>query len=126
MPFTFDENLQRYRSELGHFVSQREINAAVDSVINAGADRMRALTASLQDGSISLADWQLGMISPVKLLHHGAAIVDRGRPVQITPSDWEWNGSRLRQQYGYLREFAQDVATGITPMDGRLVARAAM
>lgn len=126
MPFTFDESLQRYRSELGHFVSQREINAAVDQVINAGADRMRALTANLQDGSISLADWQAGMISQVKLLHLGAAMVGRGGRAQMTQSDWGWTGSRLRQQYGYLREFAHDIATGITPMDGRLVARAAM
>ena len=126
MPFLWDDNLQRYRNERGHWVSQREINAAVDQVISATADRMRFLTGQLQANEITLADWQAGMISQVKLLHLGAAMIGRGGRAQMSQSDWGWTGQKIRQQYTFLREFAHDIATGETPMDGRLQARAAM
>jgi hypothetical protein len=44
----------------------------------------------------------------------------------MSQSDWGWTGQQLRQQYGFLRNFAQDIAAGKQPMDGRVVARAAM
>ncbi len=124
--FIWDETRQQYRNELGHFVGQRQINQAVDTVIASGADTMRALTTQLQAGTISLADWQAGMMSQMKLLHLGAAMVARGGRAQMDQSDWGWTGQRLRTQYAYLREFAHDVVLGSTPMDGRLTARAAM
>ncbi len=126
MPFTFDETTQRYRNERGHFVSQRSINSAVDSVISSSSNTMRAMTEQLQAGTISLADWQAGMMGQVKLMHLGAAMVGRGGRAQMTQSDWGWTGQRLRSEYGYLREFAHDIAIGSTPMDGRLAARATM
>jgi hypothetical protein len=122
----YDVSRMQYRNTLGHFVGQRKINQAVDAVIASGADTMRALTTQLQAGAISLADWQAGMMSQMKLLHLGAALVGRGGRGQMSQADWGWTGQRLRTQYAYLREFAHDIALGSTPMDGRLIARAAM
>jgi hypothetical protein len=66
------------------------------------------------------------MAQEMKLLHVGAAGVGRGGWAQMSQSDWGWTGQRLRQQYGFLRNFAHDIATGKQPMDGRLLARAGM
>ena len=87
---------------------------------------MVAMTAQLQAHTITLAEWQTQMATEIKLLHTGAAAVGRGGWAQMTPSDWGWTGQRIRAQYGWLRNFAHDVAVGHQPMDGRVLARAAM
>ena len=66
------------------------------------------------------------MADEMKMLHTGAAAVGRGGWTQMSQADWGWTGQRLRAQYGYLRNFANDIATGHQPMDGRLTARAQM
>lgn len=127
MAFVWSEGSQRYRDEAtGRFVSTRAVNAAVDQVIQVGQDHMVALSQQLQAGAITLAQWQQGMANEMKLLHVGAAAVGRGGWDQMNPSDWGWTGQRLRTQYGYLRNFAHDIATGAQPMDGRLLNRAGM
>jgi len=120
MPFVW------YRDSLGHFVGQQAINQAVDQVIASTADTLRSLTGELQAGKITLADWQVSMAAQLKLLHLGAAMIGAGGRDQMTQSDWGWTGSQLKQQYAYLRSFANEIATGATPMDGRLVTRAAL
>ena len=87
---------------------------------------MRALTEQLQAGSLSLAQWQQRMADELKMLHTGAAALGRGGWSQMSQSDWGWTGQRIRTQYGYLRNFANDLATGHQAFDGRMVARAAM
>ncbi|HYW90328.1 MAG TPA: hypothetical protein VFB50_21330, partial [Chloroflexota bacterium] len=121
MPFLWSEQAQRYRDQAsGRFVSSGSVNGAVDQVVDAAGLRMRDLSAQLQVGDISLADWQSRMATEMKLLHTGAAAVGRGGWAQMTQADWGWTGQRLRVQYGFLRNFAHDVATGKQPMDGRL------
>jgi len=127
MPFLFDESAQRYRDQpSGRFVSPRAIDAAVDQVIQTGADHMLVMTQQLQLGNVSLADWQQGMAAEMKLLHTGAAALGNGGWSQMTQADWGWTGQQIRAQYAYLRNFAHDIASGKQPMDGRLLARAAM
>lgn len=105
---------------------QNVIDRGLERVVRQGSQRMREMTERLQDGSLSLADWQRRMADELRMLHTGAAALGRGGWRQMSQSDWGWTGSQLRAQYGYLRNFAQDIATGRQPMDGRVVARAAM
>lgn len=127
MVFQWSESSQRYRDEqTGRFVPTATINSAVDQVITKAGLRLRDLTARLQDGAITLAEWQNAMVAELKPLYVGAAAVGRGGWAQMSQSDWGWTGQQVRQQYGFLRTFAQDIATGKQPMDGRLLARAAM
>ena len=126
MPYQWSEAEGAYFYPSGRRVPQAIINRALDRVILAGANNMRAMTEQLQAGSITLAEWQTLMADELKMLHTGAAALGRGGWQQMTFSDWGWTGQIIRAQYGYLRQFAQDIATGHAPMDGRLVARAAM
>lgn len=107
-------------------VPQVQVNRALDRVIASGAERMRSLSEQLQEGTISLAEWQNAMAAEMKLLHTGAAALGRGGWAQMSQSDWGWTGSEIRRQYGFLRAFAMDIATGHQALDGRLLARAAM
>ncbi len=74
----------------------------------------------MQEGTLTLAAWQEAMAGEMKPLHVGAAAMGRGGWQQMTYSDWGWTGHELRNQYGWLRNFAHDIATGKQPMDGRL------
>lgn len=126
MPYQWSEAEQRYFYPSGRPVPPAIINRALERVIQQGANNMRAATEQLQAGSISLAQWQARMADEIKLLHTGAAALGRGGWQQMGYSDWGWTGQIIRGQYAYLRQFAQDIATGHAPMDGRLVQRAAM
>ena len=125
MPFQWYESLGEYR-DAGRFISQREIDGAVDRVIQIGAERMRALTGDLQEGKITVASRQTSMAREIKDLHLGAAMIARGGREQMTLGDWGWTGQRIRVQYQYLREFAADIVSGHAKMEGRLQVRAAM
>jgi hypothetical protein len=126
VPFLYDERAQRYRGADGRFVSNAEINTAVDRGVATAANRIVGFTEQLQSGKITLAQWQTRMVDELKPLHLGAAMIGRGGRAQMTFSDWGWTGQILRQQYAYLNKFAQQIATGFAPIDGRLTARAAM
>ncbi len=126
MDLTYSADSQRYRDASGRFIANSEINTAVDRVIVSASDNIVTLTDRFQSGAITLDQWQAGMVAELKPLHLGAAMIGRGGQAQMTFGDWGWTGQRLRTQYGYLRNFAQQIATGAWPMDGRLAARAAM
>lgn len=124
MAYLWSEDAQRFRDEAtGRFVSDQAINQAVDAVILAASLRMVGITTDLQNGAITLAEWQQRIIAEMKPLHLGAAALGRGGWAQMGFSDYGWTGMMLRRQYGYLRNFAQDIATGRQPMDGRVIAR---
>lgn len=127
MPFQYSPSSGRYfDTTTGRFVSNATVNAAVDQVISGAAERMVAMSQRLQEGAITLADWQTQMAAELKPLMVGASAIGRGGWAQMTQSDWGWTGQRMRVQYGYLRNFAHDIASGAQPMDGRLINRTAM
>lgn len=123
MAYAWSADALAYRDSQGRIVSQRVINAAVDSVIRGASTRMLALSTQLQEGTLSLTGWQEAMAAEMKPLHVGAAAMGRGGWQQMTPADWGWTGHELRNQYAYLRNFAHDIATGKQPLDGRLLNR---
>jgi hypothetical protein len=44
----------------------------------------------------------------------------------MTSSHYGYLGHQIRDQYAYLRDFANGIADGSVPLDGRLIARAGM
>jgi len=123
MAYTWSASALQYRDSQGRYVSPRAINHAVDYVIRGASERMVAMSQGLQDGTLSLAAWQEQMAAEMKMLHVAAAAMGRGGWAQMSQADWGWTGHELRNQYGWLRNFAQDIATGHQPLDGRLLNR---
>jgi len=124
VPFIWDG--QRYVYPSGNPVPWSQIDRVLDGAIAQSAQRITAMTEALQAGTVRLADWQQGMAAEIKLLHVGAAAMGNGGWSNMTQSDWGWVGSRLRSEYGFLRNFAHDIASGDQALDGRLLQRAAM
>lgn len=115
-----------YDAETGRFVPQSEIRNALENLIDQSGLNMNALTQSLQDGKISLADWQTGMMREIKLTHTASAALANGGWRQMTQADWGATGQLIREQYDYLRNFAKEIADGTQPLDGRMLVRADM
>ena len=115
-----------YDAETGRFVPQSEIRNALENLIDQSGLNMNALTQSLQDGKISLADWQTGMMREIKLTHTASGALANGGWGQMTQADWGATGQLIREQYDYLRNFAKEIANGTQPLDGRMLVRADM
>jgi hypothetical protein len=122
--YTYDRASGRYRDSSGRYLSERAVRDAVDNLADLSSARIADLTTRLQSGGLQLADWQQQMMAEMKAAHVAAGVAAHGGRQQMAPADWGAVGRRLRDQYGYLREFAAQIADGRQPLDGRLVARA--
>jgi hypothetical protein len=124
--FTWDAASGRYRNSQGRYVSQAAVRDAVDDVLDAATARMQALARRLQSGALDLASWQRQMAQEIKMSHLAVAMVAHGGRAAMGPAEYGWAGQRIREQYGYLRAFARQVASGEQSLADPLVARSAL
>lgn len=124
--YRWSESAGRYRDpKTGRFVSESRVRAVVDSITDAASDRMTAASQRLLAGEMSVGAWQAEMQATIKLAHTSAAIIAHGGADQMTPARWGAVGRAVKDEYQYLREFAQQITDGRQPLNGRLTARAA-
>ena len=123
--YAWNETAGRYISlSTGRFVPFSDVRDALESVIDTAGIRMNTLTQSMVDGQIPLAEWQAGMMEQIKLAHTASAAASRGGWAQMSQSDWGAAGRMIRDQYDYLRNFAEQIANGTQALDGRALVRA--
>jgi hypothetical protein len=116
----------RYVGPGGRFVPAVQVRAALDRTLDTAQANVAGLSQQLRAGAISLADWQVGMAAELKSVHLASAALARGGWAQMAPADNGRAGRFLRDQYAYLRNFAQEIAAGKQRLDGTLPVRAAM
>lgn len=115
----------RYRdTRTGRFVPAATVRRELDVYIDASDDAARALTKALRNRELSLADWELAMRREIKRTHLNAIALERGGWSNLRPADFGRAGQIIREQYGYLRRFAQQIADGTQKLDGTLARRA--
>jgi hypothetical protein len=112
--------------ESGRFVSQATIRDGLENLIDMSALNMNQLTQQLIDQQITLAAWQSGMMTEIKSAHVAASALSQGGWAQMTQSDWGATGQLIKEQYQYLRNFAQEIADGKQALDGRALVRSDM
>ncbi len=123
--YSFDIRAGRFRDgATGRFLPEGRIRAAADAVIDGAGQRLQTLTARLQTGSTTLAEWQDAFRTELKNLHVSVATVAHGGQPMMDQASYGWTGQRLREQYGFLNRWAADLANGTAPLDGRMLARA--
>ncbi|MGH9426030.1 MAG: hypothetical protein ACRD2L_06985 [Terriglobia bacterium] len=123
--YGWSEASGRYFSlSTGRFVPFSEVRDALDVVTESSGTRMNALTQSLVNEQISLAEWQAGMMEEIKIAHTAAAASARGGWAQMSQSDWGAAGRLIRAQYDYLRNFASEIASGKQLLNGTALFRA--
>jgi hypothetical protein len=125
--FSFDPISRRYRNKAtGRFVSQQSVRTALDFVVDGARGQIDELSMRLVRGQISLADWQLQMARQIKTLHLASASAARGGWAQMSQGDYGFTGSVIRREYGFLNNFANEVASGEQRLNGNLLRRARM
>jgi len=126
MPYRWEPNTGvsgRYRDERGRFVAGATVRRELDRYLDT-ADPAKALAEALRGRQVSLADWEIGMRRVIKNTHLNAVALERGGWSNMTPADFGRVGQIVREQYGYLKGFAADIASGKQRLDGTLGVRA--
>jgi hypothetical protein len=122
--YGYNEVAHRYYDlQTGVFVSRASVTAGLESMMDVSALRMNALTQSLIDGGISLADWQTGMMTQIKNTHVASAALSNGGWANMNASDWGYTGSLIKEQYKYLDNYAKEIANGTQALDGLALVR---
>lgn len=124
--FTWSASSGRYRDSHGRFVTEAAVRDAVDAALDVTTARMQGLTRRLQSGSLDLISWQVQMASEIKQSHLSAAMIAHGGRAAMTQAEYGWAGQRIREQYGYLRNFAQQIASGEQALTEQAVTRTAL
>ena len=115
----------RYRDTLtGRYVPSATVRRELDRYLDASDDAARALARALRNREVSLADWELGMRRQIKNVHLNAVALERGGWQNLTPRDYGRAGQIIREQYGYLKNFGVEIASGKQRLDGTLDWRA--
>ena len=126
MPYRWEPNAGasgRYRDERGRFVASSTVRRELDRYLDT-ADPAKALAEALRGRQVSLADWEVAMRRHIKNTHLNAIAMERGGWANMTPADYGRAGQIIREQYGYLKGFAGDIASGKQRLDGTLGVRA--
>ena len=122
--FTYNAAAGRYRSKsTGRFVSGAQVRQGIDQFVDGQSSLMVDLGRQLQAGEISLSEWQTSMMQQIKDIHLASVAAQRGGWAQMTPADYGRAGRYIRDQYGYLRDFADQIADGTQRLDGTLLRR---
>ncbi|KKM97692.1 hypothetical protein LCGC14_1165520 [marine sediment metagenome] len=125
--YLWNERAAQYSDrKSGRFVSRQVIRDQLDKVIDASSQVMRAVSQQLRDGNIGLAEWQLEMMQQIKTTHLAGGAMQRGGWQQMTQADFGRVGQIVRNEYGFLRNFAEQIAIGEQKLDGTLVRRASL
>lgn len=123
--YTFDRRIGRYReSGSGRLISEKFVRDAVDALADGVSGDLAALSRRLLNGEVSLAEWQAQAMATIKSAHVATAVVAKGGRSEVSPADFGRIGQKVREQYRYVRSFAQDIAGGRQPLNGTLPARA--
>lgn len=123
--FTWDAKAGQYRGPDGRFVSRSEVRAALDSALLKEQRTMRNLTLAMKRGEITVGEWHVAIRAELKAVHLMSSALAKGGFGQMTQADYGRVGQILRGQYGYLANFATDIAGGL-PIDGRALSRVEM
>lgn len=116
----------RYRdAATGRYVPAAVVRRELDRYLD-GADPARALAEALRGRQVSLADWEIAMRRHIKNTHLNAVVLERGGWANMRPADYGRVGQIVREQYGYLKRFGLDIASGKQRLDGTLGVRAGL
>ena len=123
-PFVWDASSRRY-IELAsrRYVPFSEVrDQAIEPLINASKDTLRALGASLQETG-RLADWERSAIEEVKITQVAASLAANGGVSSETEDDRDHTAEILLLLLLLLHGFAGEIQKKTFPINGRLFIR---
>jgi hypothetical protein len=120
-PYVYDPRTGRYRDKAtGRLVSRLQVRAQIDRALGQASREAAAVADRLVAGRISLAAAELEMRRLIKDVHLYSAASSAGGWDRLSPADLGRVGQRVRAEYEMLRARMNAVASGASPLDGRL------
>lgn len=109
--FIWDAKAGRYRwAATGRYLSREAMLNLTRRQIDQTKRDLSTLGNLLTDRKISLATWQEESARALKSLHIRQAILARGGVDRMMANDYLTIARTLKEEYGYLRNFAGDIA----------------
>lgn len=103
----------RYQdSETGRFMSRDKVRNLLDQSLSGAVNASDSLASMVADGLLSPRDWREAMRGEIKREAIRQYLMGIGGRNVMTPADWGRVGAMVREQYGYLEGFYQEVAGG--------------
>lgn len=113
MPYYFNNTSQRWTNDSnGRFVSEAQVISELRTHQQAAESELQALTNRLYDGNITVAQWQVSVAQTLKDAHLAQSAFAVGGKRNMTQANYGRVGGVLRDEYGYLNQFAQDIVDG--------------
>ncbi len=113
MDFIFNPKTQRYHYKSGagrgQFVPTTAVRFMMTRNIEQTQGDIRAIGQLLVSGKISLATWEETTAKALKNLHIQSYLLGRGGKNAMTQRDYGLIGQRLKSEYQYLRQFAEQI-----------------
>ena len=119
--WSYDRNTGRYRDERGKFLSQASVQKLVDGRIDKLEASLKRFTRMLNDGSITLDQWQGSVREAIKAAHIQAAIIGHGGKAGMGSAEYGRVGQKHCEDC--LRYAARGtVPIGSVPLPGQRCA----
>ena len=106
------EGAQSLGGRPGSFLSESRILEIRDALIGSHKDDVALWAQQLANGDLSMRRWTTNMQGMIKNSHIQEYVLGRGGRGNMTQSDWGRLGHDIRDQYAYLRGFAEDIIAG--------------
>jgi len=111
--YSYDPRTHAYRNlSTGRLVARQAITDLLRDVADGAGNRLAALGRSAVRGDLTPSQFYELMQQEVKYAYNACAALAAGGWDRLTAREWGGNGIRLRAQYAYLRDFAQEIAAG--------------
>jgi hypothetical protein len=123
--WAWDATSRRYRNvDTGRYLSSSKSVELRDDFLAKQRDLVDTLSAALANGSMTLQAWQLEMRERIRLAFVTEYAFARGGRDRLSDDDKAEIGELVREQWGYLRNFAAEIATGkLSPAQAAARAR---
>jgi len=122
--WAYDPRTHNYRRN-GRFVAFSVIKNVALQTASASGDMIENLCMQLVNDQLRLDHWQNLMRDAIKNEHLAQYMAGRGGRDQMTYRDYGILGAILKEQYRFLDNFANDIATG-NMKAGQIITRARM
>lgn len=109
----------------GRFLGTTEMLGLRDAYADAKRQGAGELARRLSQGEMNVGQWQKAMQNDVRNSFIDQYVLAHGGRGTMTQADWGRVGRMLKDQYGYLRKFAEEVKAG-TLTEKQIAARATM
>lgn len=126
MPYTFNPNTGRYRdADTGRFVKHADVILLTEASLKASENVSDTLSNLAGNGMLSGKDFEALMRKEIKAEYIRQYLAGIGGQAQMTKKDWSSIGGMLKEQYKYLKGFADEIAAG-NLTEKQIASRAAM